>query len=158
VAALLLIYQRLQAGEAIEGLKLAIGGPVETRAGKPVQVTFVVENEGENEGFYFKRPWKWASNGMRVVAVGADGVEHTSGALLFCIMAEYACTYFKPLFPGETYSFSESITFKVAPGHYKLRWVYEPAVWEEDQKCSVADVPIWKGHAESPEVALIVRE
>jgi len=156
--AVLLLTQTSKADEPVTGLRLSIAGPIEIRTGESVSLTFGVANDGPNEGFYFKRPWKWAVNGMRVVATGPDGVDHESSIMLFCIAAEYACTYFKPLFPGETYSFSEDVRFKIAAGRYELRWVYDPAIWETDEKCSAADVPIWKGHAESPPVVLTVRE
>ena len=120
--------------------------------GAPFTLTFRVTNEGHS-GLYFKRPWKWASNAMLVTAQGPDNVIVNSETLLFDIPAASRCTYFKPLLPGESYSFTETFTSDPftpslalrQTGTYILTWRYETKHYPEEAACASAGWPIWKG-------------
>jgi hypothetical protein len=149
--------------------------------GAVLALRFTVTNNG-SEIVYFKRPWKWASDGLFVVAKGADGSVHESTPMIGDIDGEYLCTYFKPLASGDSYSFQEKVHIglkppvdpsapgfdeskvelallphlELKPGRYKLRWSYAPRLYDDEQKCLSAGAKIWAGGASSPEIDLQV--
>jgi len=145
-------------------LSLRLESPVQVRVGQPFGIRFTVTNEGKS-GVYFKQPWKWASNGMRIVATGPDGSIHESSVALFDIEAKYRCTYFKPLGPADSFTFQVFLgsaapgpALSLSPGRYRLRWVYEPKIYPDEKSCTAAGWPIWSVHVESPAVDLDVVE
>ena len=161
---MLAIGRMVLAQERQSNISLRVESPDTARAGQPLVFTFSVRNEGK-AGVYFKQPWKWASNGMRLVATGPDGSAHESSVALFDIEAKYVCTHFKPLGPGDLFSFQVTLgaasfgpSLALTPGRYKVRWVYEPKIYPDERSCTAAGWPIWHGHAESPGIDLDVVE
>jgi hypothetical protein len=163
-------------------LSLQIRGPSVAKLGKPVKLSFTAVAAGHGNGFYFLEPFWWGSDGLRIVARGEDGSEYESTSVFWDIEGKYFCTFFKPLSRGNRFSFeawivmgpvpvldpsqrassavieSASLPHLVVPaGKYKVRWIYEPKIGDNERKCAVADVPIWVGHTESPAVDLVVR-
>jgi len=144
------------------GVTLQLEAPSHLRAGQPLTLRFEVTNAG-SVGLTFKRPWKWASNGMRVVAIGADGSVRESSTFLVDIAANYRCSYFKQLQPGHDFSFEETLrgdglgpSLPLPPGRYKLRWVYDAKHYPDEKQCELVGLPIWKGRGESPEIEVTV--
>ena len=88
--------------------QLRLTAPVRIRVGDSLKLTFEVRNVGE-DGFYFKVPWKWAANGLRVIATATDGRVHTSSTVLYDIAAESVCTNFKAVGPHESFQFERSL-------------------------------------------------
>lgn len=169
--------------QAAEGsLSLRVAGAAHVQVGQPLSLRLTASNVGKS-AFYFKQPWKWGRGGMRIVARATDRSLHESTTENFDIDAQYTCTFSKPLSPGDQFSFEVSIVIApkpvldpssppppevlemmigphldLPPGKYKVRWVYEPALFAYDLACAVADVPVWRGHAESQEIDLDVRK
>jgi hypothetical protein len=158
----------LRAGNS--GLALRVTGPRNAKVGQAIVLRFTAANTGRH-GYYFMHPWKWADNGLLVEAISTDGSRVSSTPRLFDIDAKYACTYFKPMYQGDQFSFEESVVvgpepdwrslrdsdMKLAnrphldlrPGRYKLMWVYSPLVDDFDRKCATAGWAVWTGKAES---------
>src|SRR5689334_2130627 len=76
-ATVAVLASRLVASEPASPLALKLNVPSSIRTGQSLVMRFSVSNDGD-AGLYFKQPWWWASNGMRVVAKGADGSFHES--------------------------------------------------------------------------------
>ena len=142
--------------------QLRLTAPLRIRVGDSLKLTFEVRNIGE-DGFYFKVPWKWAANGLRVIATATDGRVHTSSKVLYDIAAESVCTYFKAVGPHESFQFERSLTrdesapqMRLPAGTYLLRWTYAVAHDNDEDKCAAGGWHVWKGHAESAPVRLEV--
>jgi hypothetical protein len=160
-----------------DDLSLELGGPVTAAVGQRLELRFTATNTGP-VGLYFKQPWKWASNGMRVIAESTDGSRMESTLVLLDIDARYLCTYFKRLAPRKKFSFAGTLFIgpvsdpsspsfvetalyphlDLQPGLYRLRWVYEPKLYPHEQKCTSKGWPIWSGRAESAEIELRVEQ
>ena len=178
IATVAFAASRLKADEG--QLSLRVGGSGHATVGKPFSLRLTALNVGKSS-FYFKEPWKWGKGGIRIVARGADHTVHESTTVNFDIDGRYTCTFSKPLLPGEDFSFEVSLVIgpkpmidpssspppevvemmlypylDVPPGRYEVRWVYEPSVFDYDLACAVADVPVWRGRAESQEIELDV--
>src|SRR5262245_51810050 len=95
-------------------LKLTVAGPAQVQIGQRLDLRFTATNTGK-DGLYFKRPWKWADHGMFVVATGADGSRSVSSTRIFDIDSAYLCTFFKPLFSKDQFSFEESLVIGPEP-------------------------------------------
>jgi hypothetical protein len=168
------------AAENIGKLSLKLEGPSSVQLGEPLTLRFTATNVG-TPGFYFKQPWKWASNGMRVVATAPDGQQQETSTALLDIDGKFLCTYFKPLWPGDMFSFEDSVIIgpkpvfvpsshppadavammirphlDLHPARYKLRWIYEPKLYPDEKRCTAAGLPIWSGRQESSEMELNV--
>jgi len=147
-----------------ESPELRLIAPARIHAGEPLKLTFEVSNNGA-DGFYFKVPWKWATNGMRVVAIGSEGREYASGTALYDIAAESACTHFKALGSHERLQFERTLpdsgigpTLQLPPGSYQLKWIYDVVHYEDEKTCAAGGWPIWGGKAESSPVTLEVMQ
>jgi hypothetical protein len=146
-------------------LLLTIDPPTSISRSKPFMIRFTVRNQG-TQGVYFKRPWKWAANGMLVRAIDGKATVVDSGTRLNDISATSVCTWFKPLRPGEEFSFSvpfngarsgNEITFPHA-GSYRLTWVYDAAHYEDESECARDGWPIFTSAAVSNSVKIAVGE
>jgi hypothetical protein len=142
--------------------QLRLIAPVRIGTNEPLKLGFEVTNRGEH-GFYFKVPWKWAPNGMHVVATATDGRVYTTSSLLYDIASDSVCTHFKAVGPYESFRFEQSFArtewapqFQLPPGSYVLRWTYDAAHYEGEAKCAAAGWPIWKGRIESEAVRMDV--
>jgi hypothetical protein len=144
--------------------KLRLSVPEQIRFGEPFAVSLTVTNDSE-AGFYFKKPWKWASNGLSLRATAEDGRSFESATLLYDIATTERCTFFKPLGPGDSYTFQFLLGAREfgpdlrlpTPGRYAVKWVYEARHYEDEESCATGGWPIWKGRAESPEVWVVVK-
>jgi hypothetical protein len=141
---------------------LRLSSPGRVRAGAPLKLSFAVSNLGK-DGIYFKIPWKWAPNAMRVVATATDGRVYATETRLYDIAQESVCTHFKAVGPREDYRFEQLFTreelapqLRLPPGVYQLRWIYDVAHSEDEAACASSGWPIWKGKAESGPVRLEV--
>jgi len=151
------------AAEATGSLAIRIIAPARVSVGGAFRVTFVASNNG-TETLYFKRPWKWASNALYLRASDRAGRAVESNVVLSDISSEAVCSYIKPLLPGESLSFEEELgtdpdlpgLLSKVPGHYFVKWLYQPAIWESDDSCVPPGGAVWRGHVESQEVAVKV--
>jgi hypothetical protein len=125
---------------------------------------FSVSNEGK-VGLYFKRPWKWATNGMRVEAINQAGARFASSTVLYDIDRDSVCTHFKALAPDETYTFKEQLgaasqdglpALNLPPGRYRVRWIYDVQHYEEDESCAAGGWRVFRGRTASQETAMVV--
>jgi hypothetical protein len=89
-------------------VRLELELPKSVQRGAVISAVFRVSNQG-TAGLYFKRPWKWAANGMRVEAVNEAGARFTSSTVLYDIERASVCTHFKALAPEEAYTFKEQL-------------------------------------------------
>jgi hypothetical protein len=142
-------------------LTFVLRGPAVLEHSEPLVLQFGIQNSGD-ESVYVKKPWKWASNAMYVEAISATGKKFSSPTALFDIRADQACTYFIPLHPGDETWFSqefdaEPLKWKLPPGHYELRWVYDPIHYDRDDQCLVTGWPLWRQRAVSNPVSLEVK-
>jgi hypothetical protein len=143
-------------------VELRLSAPGHVRAGGTLRLRFEVSNFGR-DGVYFKIPWKWASNAMRVVATSSNGRVYTTETRLYDIAQESVCTHFKALGPREDFRFEQSFTreefgpqLRLPLGVYQLKWTYDVAHSEDEATCAGGGWPIWKGKAESSPVRLEV--
>ena len=151
------------AGEAKLALRLEM--PKAIRVGEPFTAVFTVSNIG-GQGIYFKRPWKWASNGMRLEAVDAAGTRFVSSTALYDIARESVCTNFKAVGPEESYSFKELLqgvereepmpALQLAKGRYNVRWIYDVRHYDEDDRCATGGWRVFRGQASSAAVTIVV--
>lgn len=146
------------------GLSLRVQVESPIVRGKSFRVRFSATNLGPDP-VYFKRPWKWASNGLLLRARGSDGTVIESSTVLFDIESRFVCGHVKPLLTGETLEFVEELGWNAAlpslllkaPGAYELEWVYEPKVYDSDEACAPTGWPIWRERTSSPSVSVVVK-
>lgn len=166
---------------ASEGIiAIHIACPATAKVGEKITCRFEVENVG-TDGVYFEKPWKWAKGAMQVIATGADGSRYESTPVILDIDRSRTCYFLKPLGRGDRFSFEEDLVIGPKPavdvsspppvevverllyphlelraGEYKIKWVYEPRLDEDEQRCAVADAQVWSGHVESTDIQLKV--
>lgn len=145
-------------------LSLSLDLPKVARRGASMTAVFSVSNRG-NEGTYFKRPWKWATNGMRLEAVNEAGVRFGSSTVLYDISRASVCTHFKALGPDESYVFKAELggasneglpSLVLPPGRYRVRWVYDVEHYDEDEACATGGWRVFRGQAASEETAIAI--
>ena len=146
------------------GVVLQIDAPAVVDARTNFTVSFTVSNRAP-EGVYFKRPWKWATNGMYLQAVDGAGKVYESSPFLVDISTEVRCTFFKPLGSGESFTFQESMgplgplpsLPLPGPGRYRLKWIYDVKHYDDERACAFGGWPIWRGRTTSPEIEIVVK-
>lgn len=147
-----------------QGLSLSIRVDEPIERGRPFRVFFEATNTSAG-GFYFKRPWKWASNGLRLRAQRSDGALVESTTILYDIDSRRVCSYSSSLRPGQSLVFEEELGWGpglpslpfTEPGRYELEWVYEPRVYSSDESCTSRGWPMWRARVVSPRVEIEVR-
>jgi hypothetical protein len=143
---------------------LRIRVPATVRVGVPFSATFEVTNVSR-QGLYFKQPWKWAPNGLRLVAVGPNGATIETAPRLYDIPRENVCQHIRRIPPGHTIQFKATLNAPgvftpslplTEPGQYELSWVYEVAHYEEELRCASRGWPIFSSRAQSEPVQVRV--
>lgn len=95
----------LQSSAAPGDLAVTLEGPPVIRPGRSFRIIVHIRNESTAVVVY-RHHWKWAKNTMYLQAKGEDGNLVESKPLLLDIDSASTCLYFKPLLPGESFSFS----------------------------------------------------
>ena len=154
----------LPVAASAESVALQISAPAVIDSRTHFTVSFTVTNRGP-EGVYFKRPWKWATNGLLLQATDSAGRVYQSTPVFFDILADSRCIFFKALGSGNSFTFEESVGPKghlpslplPAPGRYRVKWVYDVKHYDDEAACASGGWPIWRGRAESPEIEVVVQ-
>ncbi len=159
----LIVLPVLGLGATADGPTLGLELPGRIQIGHPFTVALTVTND-TGSAFYFKRPWKWASNGLLLRAISEDGQVVESATRLYDIETAQRCTFFKPVRPAESFmfrivlnegDFRPELPFP-KPGRYRVTWVYHAKHYEDEASCTTGGWPIWRGEAESPGIDVVV--